>query len=69
MIGKLYTSTDEITNTPVDRLARTYCAMEELAAWLDRVDAGEKLHQEEINRQAESKIVRLQTAAALGAKP
>lgn len=52
------------SNTPLDVLARTFCAIEALDRWLDRVEAGEKRHQETLNNQAGHLIVRLQTAAA-----
>lgn len=54
------------TNAPLDRLARTFCALEECEAWLDRCDEAEKRHVTEIERQAESKIVRLRSFAEFG---
>lgn len=45
--------------TPTDRIARTFCALEEFEEWLRRVEEGESKHQEEMERQANAKIARL----------
>lgn len=50
---------------PLDKLARTFCALEEFENWLEKVENGIKKHQEEMERQASTKICRLKTFAAL----
>lgn len=56
----------KLKTAPVDRLARTFCALEELETWMDRVDAGQAAHRAEIEKQAAHKITRLNTFAAMG---
>lgn len=48
-----------------DEYAKTFVALEDFMKWFDRALIGECKHQEELNRQCESKIVRLQTHIAL----
>jgi len=47
---------------PRDVLARTYCLLEEIEAWLTRVDAGMLRHQAEMAKQSANKIARLNMA-------
>ena len=54
-----------INNIPLDKLARTFCALEEFEEWLEKVENGIKKHQVEMERQADTKICRLKTFAAL----
>lgn len=53
-------------NVPIDKLARTFCALEDFEDWLDRVRDGSKKHQQEMEKQAETKIVRFKTFASMG---
>lgn len=48
---------------PLDKLARTFCVMEDFEAWFLRVIEAEKRHAEEMARQSASKIARLETYA------
>mgnify|MGYP001616151550 CR=1 FL=1 len=51
---------------PTDKIARTFCALEDFEDWLNRVEIGEEKHQKEMERQALTKIVRLKTFAEMG---
>jgi len=50
---------------PKDRLARTFVALEEIEEWITRAAAGAARHQQEVERQSNGDIVRLETYAAL----
>lgn len=51
----------ELTN--IDRLARLFCLLEDLEDWIAKTEVGAKKHQEEMERQAATKIVRMKTFA------
>jgi len=51
--------------TPIDRVARTFAALQEFEAWIQRVKFGERKHQQDILAQCESKMIRLETEAAM----
>ena len=49
----------------LDQLARTFCALEEFETWIEKVEEGNKRHQVEMEKQADTKICRFKTFAAL----
>lgn len=65
--AKSFANLRDLTNpiNKLDKLARTFCALEEAEEWLDKLEAGIKRHQEEMERQANTKICRLKTFVAL----
>ena len=52
-----------ISDIPLDKLARTFCALEDFEGWLEKVENGIKKHQAEMEKQANTKICRLKTFA------
>ena len=54
------------SNCRIDEMARTFCALEALNDWMNKVEDGAKKHQEEMEKQANGMIVQLKTFAALG---
>lgn len=55
----------ELDKQQADKLARSFCALEDFEAWLDRASVGASIHQMEIERQSASKITRMETYGAL----
>ena len=48
----------------IDRLSRSFCVLENFEHWLTKAKQGEKKHQTEMEKQSESKIIRLKTWAS-----
>lgn len=59
---------DDLIHEPLDKLARTFVALEQFEQWLRRVSDGEQRHQAEMERQASHKMVRIETYIALKGK-
>lgn len=57
-----------VESTPIDKVARTFCLLEELDEWMDRVEAGIKKHHLEMEKQSLHKIVRWKTYTAFKPK-
>lgn len=62
--SRISVNSNFLVDCALDRLARTFCDMEEFEIWLDRVADGAKRHQAEMEKQAMGKIVKLQSFAA-----
>ena len=60
---KKYASLHNPTKHSIDQIARTFCALEEFEAWMDRVVKGQQKHQLEMEKQAAASITRLETYA------
>ena len=69
-VDKSFVSLKEIygfnENIKLDTLARTFCALEDFENWIEKTEIGAKKHQEEMEKQANHKIVRMKTFASLG---
>lgn len=63
-----YSSPTPNDSTPIDRVARTFCRLEEMEAWIKRLDAGMARHQAEMERQSMTKIARLKMASEFSGK-
>lgn len=57
---------DYIDKLYLDNMARTFVDLEKFDQWLDRSENGVKKFQVEMEKQAEDKILKLKTFAALG---
>lgn len=62
--SRISVNSNSFVDCTLDRLARTFCDMEEFEIWLDRAADGAKSHQTEMEKQAMGKIVKLQSFAA-----